>query len=603
MTRTLVDEHYPLDPHTIPSSWVLTTVGDALPDIRSGYSASEHNMEKRGILHLRPGNLDRNGRLDVSQAKYVPDSLDALRITTGDVAFNNTNSPELVGKTAPVTIEATWGFSNHITRIRPGPGLSNVFVAHQLHYLWMTGYFRHRCTHYVNQASISATTLADTVPFIVPPTEDQLRINSELEVHFARLDQTVASLERAKANEKDYRNALLAAAYRGTLLPAPSEPVTGDTAESNSGEEYLEELLRLRRARWEEAQLAVFAAKGEKPKNDAWKQRYPEPFAPSEELSTPLPAGWTWATLDQLSDATQPITYGVVQLGETMDGGVPTLRSSDVRRLRIDLGSVKRISPRIAESYQRTILQEDDVLVTIRGTMGGVASVPRKCAGFNISREVARIVPLDRAASALMAMLIAAPTSQVWLKNHAHGIAYTGVNIEDLRKLPLPIPPPAEQHRIVADLSRLFEKADLSARSIAVGLAEAPALRMELLRKAFTGALFPPSSTAVSADELVKSLRQHATAQKSKAAAERKDSTKMVRRQKQGAPTELPRRSLLLVLSEAKSPLKPDALFREAGFNEEVVDEFFTELRELEKQKKIVQDRDAHGEPRLKVSP
>ncbi|HZH98166.1 MAG TPA: hypothetical protein VEX38_04280, partial [Fimbriimonadaceae bacterium] len=88
----------------------------------------------------------------------------------------------------------------------------------------------------------------------------------------------------------------------------------------------------------------------------------------------------------------------------------------------------------------------------------------------------------------------------------------------------------------------------------------------------------------------------------SKAAAERKDNKNMARRQKQGAPTTSPRRSLLSVLSEAKSPLKPEALFREAGFNEEVVDEFFTELRELEKQKKIVQDRDARGEPRLKVA-
>jgi type I restriction enzyme, S subunit len=55
---------------------------------------------------------------------------------------------------------------------------------------------------------------------------------------------------------------------------------------------------------------------------------------------------------------------------------------------------VKRISRKIANDYERTYLQGGEILVTVRGTLGGVVVVPSECAGYNISREVAMLAPL-----------------------------------------------------------------------------------------------------------------------------------------------------------------------------------------------------------------
>lgn len=122
------DIHYPIDLSNLPDTWIVTTVGEAIPDIRNGFSSGKHNSEGEGIPHLRPMNIDREGKIVLFEVKYVSSTYD-LRALPGDVLFNNTNSPELVGKTAPLVDEGEWAFSNHMTRLRPPLGISHRFVA------------------------------------------------------------------------------------------------------------------------------------------------------------------------------------------------------------------------------------------------------------------------------------------------------------------------------------------------------------------------------------------------------------------------------------------------------------------------------------------
>ena len=166
------------------------------------------------------------------------------------------------------------------------------------------------------------------------------------------------------------------------------------------------------------------------------------------------------ATVGQLSDETRAVTYGVIKLGEPVENGIPTLRSSNVRHLYLDLNGLKRISPAIAKNYRRTLLKGGEVLVTVRGTLGGVIVAPSTCAGYNISREVARIALVDDSLGAIVALFIASPSIQRWLHINTKGIAYTGINIETLRKMPIPLPPRSEQHRIVEEIEKQFTRLD-----------------------------------------------------------------------------------------------------------------------------------------------
>jgi type I restriction enzyme S subunit len=90
---------------------------------------------------------------------------------------------------------------------------------------------------------------------------------------------------------------------------------------------------------------------------------------------------WESVPLVELCQHDRVITYGVIKLGKEVPDGVPCLRTSNVRWLKINTEGMKRIAPNLSAEYSRTVLQGDEVLVNVRGTLGGVAVVPPSMTG------------------------------------------------------------------------------------------------------------------------------------------------------------------------------------------------------------------------------
>ncbi len=131
-------------------------------------------------------NVDLNGNLDLSNCTRVPatkSQIAQFQLTVGDVLFNNTNSRELVGKTAlfrgysePVL------FSNHFTRLRvDGRALDPGYLSRWLTNQQQKGVFQGLCNRWVNQSSVRKEALLDlTIP--LPATlEEQQRITDILD--------------------------------------------------------------------------------------------------------------------------------------------------------------------------------------------------------------------------------------------------------------------------------------------------------------------------------------------------------------------------------------------------------------------------------------
>lgn len=264
----------------------------------------------------------------------------------------------------------------------------------------------------------------------VAPLPEQRRIVAEIETQLSRLDAGIAALTHVQANLKRYRAAVLRAACEGRLVPTEAELARQEGRDYEPADVLLKRILAERRARWEADQLAKMEAQGRLPLDDVWRVKYREPAVPDTTYLAELPKGWLWATAEQLSDETRSITYGVVKLGDHDNNGIPTLRSSNVRHLRLDLNGVKQIRPSLSADYKRTILKGGEILLTVRGTLGGIVCVPDSCAGYNISREVAMIAPVDTSVSRLITIFIGSSPTQNWLLRHTRGIAYTGINID-----------------------------------------------------------------------------------------------------------------------------------------------------------------------------
>ncbi len=331
-------------------------------------------------------------------------------------------------------------------------------------------------------------------------------------------------------------------------------------------------------------------AQGKAPKDDKWKEKYEEPEEPAPLQMLELSEGWVWASLEQVSDETRAITYGVIKLGDTIESGVPTLRSSDVRHLRLELHKVKRISPRIANEYQRTFLKGGEILVTVRGTLGGVVVAPKSCAGYNISREVAMVALVEESIGPAVAIMIGTPVMQNWLLANSRGLAYTGINIETLKNMPVPLPSLPEQHRIVVEVGRRLHIVDELEELVSVNLERADELRHSILRRAFEGRLVPQDPNDEPASALLERIA--AERQRRAEAAMTQKKSPSDKRRKKSPETEpatplftedrvaaLPKE--LLTAFTANERLTVEDLFRHGGYrfdSEDDIDAFFEKL-------------------------
>jgi len=180
-----------------------------------------------------------------------------------------------------------------------------------------------------------------------------------------------------------------------------------------------------------------------------------------DEFPFSIPPGWSVTKLGSILNPHRGISYGVIKLGaEPANGGVNILRCSNVRFREIDLTGIRKITEELSAEYGRTILQGGEVLINVRGTLGGCAVVPQSMKGFNIAREVA-VVPVHSELNPdYLLNVIAAPYFQNKVSENLRGIAYEGLNLGLLREFLVPIPPAAEQQRIVAKVNELITLCD-----------------------------------------------------------------------------------------------------------------------------------------------
>ena len=108
--------------------------------------------------------------------------------------LNNTNSKELVGKTAYIDKDYDFAFSNHLTRIIPNDKIYSKFLVYWLVSLQTSGYFNQICKKWIGQAGVNNTVLKDiSVP--LPDKEEQKRIVEKLDALLTRIDSAIEHLQ------------------------------------------------------------------------------------------------------------------------------------------------------------------------------------------------------------------------------------------------------------------------------------------------------------------------------------------------------------------------------------------------------------------------
>lgn len=191
-----------------------------------------------------------------------------------------------------------------------------------------------------------------------------------------------------------------------------------------------------------------------------------------------VPGGWTSYVLEELVDPDRPITYGIVLPGpEPPRGGVPYVRVVDMADGTVRPDSLRHTTEEIAAKYKRSVLRAGDLLLSIRRHVGRLGFVPHGLDGANITQDTARLALVDSCHHRFVYWALNSVSVQRWMAKWTKGVAVTGINLGDVRKIPIALPALSEQRRITA----ILDEADALRRK----RREALGLLDELMRSAF----------------------------------------------------------------------------------------------------------------------
>ncbi|MET8248856.1 restriction endonuclease subunit S [Streptomyces sp. NPDC005202] len=169
-----------------------------------------------------------------------------------------------------------------------------------------------------------------------------------------------------------------------------------------------------------------------------------------------LPDGWHYQPLESLLEP-KGIAYGIVQPGAHDPSGVPIVRVKDLRDGRIDRGNALRVGREVEAKYDRTRLRGGEVLLSLVGSVGEVAVVPEDLAGWNVARAIAVMRPV-RISSDWLKLYLTSDLAQGYMRDWQTTTVQATLNLRDLRRIPIAVPPADERKAITEVLGALDEK-------------------------------------------------------------------------------------------------------------------------------------------------
>ena len=269
----------------------------------------------------------------------------------------------------------------------------------------------------------------------IPPLAEQKRIVAKIEELLPLIDHYEEAWTKLEEFNKrfpsDMQKSLLQLAIQGKLVEQRLEEGTG-----------------------EELYAQIQAEKQALIKSGKIKKDKPFPEITDDEKPFDIPESWKWVKLRNICDS--DISYGIIKLGNEDPNGVKVLRCSDVKENHIVTSSVRTVAKELSDQFSRTILEGNEIVINVRGTLGGCAVVPLALKGYNVAREVAVVRQCRKIVAQYIVYIFMSDYFSKFMFQGLRGIAYKGLNMSILSELLSPLPPLAEQKRIVAKLEQLL---------------------------------------------------------------------------------------------------------------------------------------------------
>jgi type I restriction enzyme S subunit len=516
------------DKVALPAGWAVARLGDIAklgPPLDRCLLNDDIEVN---FVPMRAVEPEGGGLLQPERRAYRDVKKGYTSFLAGDVISAKITPCMENGKTAVVpdlTGEVCFG-STEFHVLRPVSGLQARWIAHFLLQHETRRAAQRSMTGGVGQMRVPGAFL-EALPIPVAPSKEQERIADTLDELFSDLDAAVAALQRVRAKLKLYRAAVLKAAVEGSLTAEWRE----QHPDVEPASRLLQRILDERRRRWEEDQLAKYAAKRTTPPKN-WKAKYQQPKPPDASALPSLPHNWCCISFDQMASIQGGLQKSPAR--RPMKQHYPYLRVANVQRGALDLEHIERFEL-TDDELSRLRLAPGDLLI-VEGN-GSRAEIGR-CALWKGEIEpcvhqnhIIRVRPIPGINATLVDLFINSPLGQTAIQLAASSTSgLHTLSIGKIAKLTLPLPSEAEQQAIVEAVEDQLSVIDHLEADLDAKLASAQALRQSILRDAFAGKLVPQDPNDEPASELLKRIAAERSAVTPKRQARTKVDAEEMRR-------------------------------------------------------------------------
>ncbi len=450
-----IDEEIPFD---LPNGWEWERWGNISQSIQYGYNAPA--LEHGVIKMVRISDIQENKVLwdSVPYCQIEENDIDTYLLKANDILFARTGGT--VGKSFLVeTVPQRAIYAGYLIRTRYSsllnPRYMKSFMESQLYWEQLKN-----GTIATAQPNCNGKTLAKML-LPIPPYSEQHRIVSkiqELEPLVERYGKSEEALGKLNAAVNELlKKSILQDAIQGRLVPqVESEGTATDLLEEIKTEK--QKLVKEGKLK-KSALVDSIIYKGDD--NRYWEKVGNEKVCIDDDIQLQIPATWTWCRIKDLLDIQTGAAFKKEQVN-TIKQGVRILRGGNILPNKYVF---KDDDVFVASDFinDKTLLHKGDIItpaVTSLDNIGKMAVIDKDLNAVSAGGFVFIISPYhsDYTHSLLIAYFLQSPYIIEAMKSitKKSGAAFYNIGKERLKELYMPLPPLAEQQRIVAQIEKLF---------------------------------------------------------------------------------------------------------------------------------------------------
>lgn len=427
----ITDDVIPFD---IPDSWVWIRFGNLVSyNMGKTPPRAEAQWWDKGIPWVSIADMQENGHVTKTKESV---SYDAITEKFGNkiskagtmiMSFKLT-----VGRVSVLDIDAV--HNEAIISIYPFAddlGIIQKYLFHLLPYITQFGDSRN---------AIKGKTLNDTsisnllIP--LPPLAEQKRISTKIE----ELLPCINSYEKAWGKLEDFNKRFPIDMQKSILQMAIQGKLVEQRPEEGTGEELYQQIQA-------EKQKLIKAGKIKKEK--------PLPEVSEDEIPFDIPDSWKWIKLGNVVSVLGGKRIPAGRTLTTENTGYKYIRVSDMKNGSVLTDNLLYVPVDIYPSISRYVINKEDIYITVAGTIGRVGKIPPEIDGANLTENADRLV-FQIINQDWLIKCLESPLIQQQILDATTKVGQPKLAIKRIQELLLPLPPFAEQKRIVDKLEEIL---------------------------------------------------------------------------------------------------------------------------------------------------